>query len=1687
MNNLFNLALDKYKKLSENKAARQVIMAILGIVLVFGLVFQNVFTASAGVTTLELLPQPDAGLNSTGTVWANWHETKTGGTWTTNQGYTTANWYVDNDAFDPTATAIGSWRSYRGALQDTLQTAYIWHTFTVPAAYNPASDTLVASFYWKKLIGNNNIIASNVKWKVFRDSDQVEMGSGTLNSATAANTSINWTQQNINLKTDLSIPVSAGVTYRLWLGHESRIGSVFSSSDVAFDVARVTLTSTQIPTTVNVTSSKAVIDDDNIDSTTVSAYVYDQFGQPVNSQTVDFARSPEIGSLSAGSAVTDAGGLASVTFKANNDGGSSVTLTATAGSASGQTTVSVLTPQTLTAGASPTAIPNDNSTTSTITVQLKDNNGDPMSGEQVNFSTDLGTLSAASAITDGSGSASVTLRADTGGTAAVTAAVNRKPAVSTSAGVSVLAPTTLTLSASPAAIPNDNNTTATITAHLEDQNGDPMSGEQLNLSTDLGTLSAATGTTNASGDVTVTLKSGSAGTATVTGSVTRAPAVTGSTAVTVVAPEPATLNVSASPTYVRANDTDTATVTVHLEDQIGNPMEGETVNITTDRGTLSTGSAVTDASGNASVTVKSASVGTATLTATAASKPTVSGSDIVNFYIAEPTTLTMSRSSTTVPNNNVSTSTITAHLVDQNGMPISGRKINFATNLGTLSAASAVTDTSGDAEVTIRSDSDGTATVTGAVDGAAGVTASTTVFFAAPAPSIITISAGPRQVPADNSSTSTVSVHLTDQFGNPVIGETVNFSTNRGTLSAATAVTDGSGDAAVTIRSGIASPATVFASAASKPAVNGVVSVVFTVPDVDPPAFIKAEATSKQIVYLTFSEAIKDPNTAGSTISVDGGIVVQQVYLMEDARIVRLLLSNDQGTGNQYPAPLSYTVNVTDIEDISGNNLASAAREFDAFTPHGKYAPDPVTSDNSNRICGQCHSAHSSVGNGLLNGLTIKKVCFICHGIAGTSVYRVENEFYNWDDANVAAAVYSTSLHKALDADSPGYDLLTCVDCHDPHGTKRPGTNEIYPKLLSARNVNGAVYTSADGNWFCLACHGFGDANPAFRNRLGDYWNGTGGLHDWGMTVAADVYYGVHYDNRMAALQPASGTNITCVVCHERHGSENSKLTVNDEAFSNRPDSENAREKLCYKCHDSANSMTPGYDVKDRFANGASKHDIFDEDSTGLSCSSCHGPHSVAARSFAGSDGTSPSAISDPANTKLNYNTSSGDMAGFCNKCHDVGNGGGTAVSAVTNATTVVPYTVSYPAASLSNYLYSWNKKIYFDSSSTTKAGHYNPTRVPVQPAVMCDNCHDPHGSDNSRLSRYGEDPSAGGPTSAGMCLRCHGNLAGTAGADIPALDVWSSASGGFNSTYKHPTFNGGGDGIHSDTENYQTVSRHAECQDCHDPHSATTDGTPDDDLLSLAGMKGLEPTYSAGNWGAVIGGDWDQPVADTREYRLCYKCHSDLSSGATGLGLPATKSVAREFNPNNGGYHWVGYGSARAGVSGTYTAGWNSTSRVQCSNCHGASGTPASVLGAVHGSSQPNILKAQWDDTVNYNTNGALCFLCHSQASFTNSSAASSFKTSSGGNNLHAKSDHRLTCQTCHSKLPHGGKRPGLLVIMANSPLAGAYGYDASYDGSSKYNDNPGSTTKGLYLSAWKSNGGYWRKSDCGCDGAGH
>ena len=207
-----------------------------------------------------------------------------------------------------------------------------------------------------------------------------------------------------------------------------------------------------------------------------------------------------------------------VTFATS--GPQTVTATDTGnGSIQGITTIGVgagaASAATSTIGASPGSITADGTSTSTITVRLKDVFGTSLSvgGATVALSTTGGTLST---VTDnGNGTYSATLTAPSSvGSGVVSGTVNGTAIVST-ATVTFHVPigpasgATSTIGASPAAIAADGSSTSTITVQLEDAAGSNLlaGGDTVVLSTTGGTLSAVTD--NHDGTYTATLTSDS--------------------------------------------------------------------------------------------------------------------------------------------------------------------------------------------------------------------------------------------------------------------------------------------------------------------------------------------------------------------------------------------------------------------------------------------------------------------------------------------------------------------------------------------------------------------------------------------------------------------------------------------------------------------------------------------------------------------------------------------------------------------------------------------------------------------------------------------------------------------------------------------------------------------------------------------------------------------------------------------------------------------------------------------------------------------------------------------------------------------------------------------------------------------------------------------------------------------------
>jgi len=316
---------------------------------------------------------------------------------------------------------------------------------------------------------------------------------------------------------------------------------------------------------------------------------------------------------------TTAGTLSAVTD--NGDG--TYTATLTAPTASGQATITgtlndvAMTSQelvTFTAGtpdavastitADPTSILADGSSTSTITVQLKDVNGNNLTngGHTVVLSatltpleTGVDTALSLSAIVDnddGTYTATLTSHPQTGsvritGTLEGNAITSETTVTFT---VGTADPTTSTITASPTSIEADGSSTSTITVQLKDANGNDLAagGDAVLLATSAGSLSSVTN--NGDGTYTATLTSTtSAATATITGTL-NGTAMTGNAVVGIVAgaASPDNSEITVAPSYIQADGSTTTTVTVQLRDSNGNDLAvgGDSVVLATTAGSL---------------------------------------------------------------------------------------------------------------------------------------------------------------------------------------------------------------------------------------------------------------------------------------------------------------------------------------------------------------------------------------------------------------------------------------------------------------------------------------------------------------------------------------------------------------------------------------------------------------------------------------------------------------------------------------------------------------------------------------------------------------------------------------------------------------------------------------------------------------------------------------------------------------------------------------------------------------------------------------------------------------------------------------------------------------------------------------------------------------------------------------------
>jgi hypothetical protein len=562
------------------------------------------------------------------------------------------------------------------------------------------------------------------------------------------------------------------------------------------------------------------------------------------------------------------------------------------------------------------SLPADGSSSTAITVLIKDSAGDPVpSGTPVvlnildtgdaAFDPSFGTGGETfiSLFTTGTSGTVTTplIASNTAGVATITATAGSKTQSITVVVTSASTPDVgyLTLTAEPDEIAIGGYSTLTATAY-------DTSGELMPAGTKVDFLvSGGTGadvaldsvvTIDDSGKAITTLYSGTAtDTLTVTASWTSddtIPVIVTKTTTVVVTsastPDVGYLTLTAEPDEIPIGGSSAVTATVY--DSGGNLMPAGTLVgfiVTSGPGLISAATVVTiDATGKAITTFTSGTSGTSTITASSTSGGVTATqtTTVATTTTAIPQVgyITLAANPTEIPIGGSSAVTATVYDSGGNLMP-AGTQVTFgiSSGLGSLSFTSVVTiDATGKAITTFTSGATaGTSTIEASADSGAvsQVTTVATTTTAIPQVGYITLAANPTEIPIGGSSAVTATVY--DAGGNLMpAGTQVDFlkSSGPGSVSAATVVTvDATGKAITTFTSATSGTSTISASSTSGGVTATQTTTVATTTTAIPQVGYITLAANPDVIPLNGYSAITaivydtvgDPMPAGTAVT----------------------------------------------------------------------------------------------------------------------------------------------------------------------------------------------------------------------------------------------------------------------------------------------------------------------------------------------------------------------------------------------------------------------------------------------------------------------------------------------------------------------------------------------------------------------------------------------------------------------------------------------------------------------------------------------------------------------------------------------------------------------------------------------------------------------------------------------------
>ncbi len=594
--------------------------------------------------------------------------------------------------------------------------------------------------------------------------------------------------------------------------------------------------------------SKDEITGNGVDSATLTATVKDQFDNEVNNLPVTFSSASSGLTLTPGVSNTNESGIAQATLAGVAFGEKTVTASLANNGASDNKTVHFIGDTAAAKIIELTPVPDSiiagtpqNSSGSVITATVVDNNGFPVKGVTVNFTSNAATAemtNGGQAVTNEQGKATVTYtntrssiesgaRPDT-----VEASLeNGSSTLSTSINVNADASTAhLTLLQALFDTVSAGETTS-LYIEVKDNygNGVPQQEVTLSVSPSEGVTPSnnAIYTTNHDGNFYASFTATKAGVYQLTATLENGDSMQQTvTYVPNVANAEITLAASKDPVIADNNDLTTLTATV--ADTEGNAIANTEVTFTLPEDvkanfTLSDGGKViTDAEGKAKVTLKGTKAGAHTVTASMTGGK--SEQLVVNF-IADTLTAQVNLNVTedNFIANNVGMTRLQATVTDGNGNPLANEAVTF-TLPADVSASftlgqggSAITDINGKAEVTLSGTKSGTYPVTVSVNnyGVSDTKQVTLIADAGTAKLASLTSVYSFVVSTTEGATMTASV--TDANDNPVEGIKVNFRGTSVTLSSTSVETDDRGFAEILVTSTEVGLKTVSASLADKP------------------------------------------------------------------------------------------------------------------------------------------------------------------------------------------------------------------------------------------------------------------------------------------------------------------------------------------------------------------------------------------------------------------------------------------------------------------------------------------------------------------------------------------------------------------------------------------------------------------------------------------------------------------------------------------------------------------------------------------------------------------------------------------------------------------------------------------------------------------------------------------------------